>query len=104
MQTDVCALLQSWCDALLQYQIKNTGDPQLDGALLCPACQTIHGRCGELVYPLMTLCDRLGRQEYLDAARKLFDWSESLFCSDGAMLNDGQSMWKGIVRGHVISK
>lgn len=103
MQTDVCALLQSWCDALLKYQIKDTGDPQLDGALLCPACQTIHGRCGELVYPLLTLCDRLGRQEYLEAARKLFDWSGSLFCSDGAMLNDGQSMWKGITVFAAVS-
>lgn len=96
MKTDVCDLLKLWCDTLLAHQLQGTGSPALDGALLCPACQTIHGRCGELVYPLLTLADRLGDDRYLNAARRLFAWSESLYCSDGSMVNDGQSMWNGI--------
>jgi len=103
LKTDVCELLQLWCDSLLQHQLHGTGHKTLDGALLCPACQTIHGRCGELVYPLLALADHLNEPRYLDAARRLFDWSESLFCSDGCMVNDGQSMWNGITAFAAIA-
>lgn len=96
MKTDVFELLKTWCDSLIALQIDGTGQPALDGAILCPACQTVHGRCGELVYPLLALADRTGQPRYLTAARRLFDWSESLLCSDGSMYNDGQSAWNGI--------
>ena len=42
------------------------------------------------------LADRTGEARYLDAARKLFEWSESLACDDGSIYNDGQSAWRGI--------
>lgn len=103
MATDVSDLLTRWCDALLATQVAGTGQCALDGALLCPACQTIHGRCGELVYPLLTLADRTGEERYLLAARRLFDWSESLLCSDGSMRNDAQSMWSGITAFAAIA-
>lgn len=96
MPTDVFELLKTWCDSLLACQITGTGRPTLDGALLCPACQTVHGRCGELVYPLLTLARHTGEQRYHTAALRLFDWSESLVAADGAIVNDGQSDWKGI--------
>ena len=32
------ALLRRWCDAMLKYQLHDTGDTRLDGGLLCPAC------------------------------------------------------------------
>ncbi len=89
------SLLKQWCDALLEYRVEKL-HPRLDGALLCPACQVVHGRCGELVYPLLCLADRTGEARYLDAARKLFEWSESLACDDGSIYNDGQSAWRGI--------
>ena len=78
------SLLKQWCDALLEYRVEKL-HPRLDGALLCPACQVVHGRCGELVYPLLCLADRTGEARYLDAARKLFEWSESLACDDGSI-------------------
>ena len=31
------ALLRRWCDAMLKYQLHDTGDTRLDGGLLCPA-------------------------------------------------------------------
>lgn len=96
MPTDAFELLKTWCDSLLTCQISGTGQPALDGALLCPACQTIHGRCGELVYPLLALARRTGESRYRTAALRLFAWSESLLAADGAMVNDGQSGWKGI--------
>ena len=39
-------LLQTWCDGLLAHQSTNP-DPALRGALLCPACAIVHGRCGD---------------------------------------------------------
>ena len=73
MKTVAFELLQTWCDSLLELQISGTGQSTLDGALLCPACHTIHGRCGELVYPLLTLAKHTGKENYLTAAQKLFD-------------------------------
>lgn len=103
MKTVAFELLQTWCDSLLKLQINGTGQSALDGALLCPACHTIHGRCGELVYPLLMLAKHTGKENYLTAAQKLFDWSESLLCSDGSMYNDGQSAWNGITAFAAVS-
>ena len=89
------SLLKQWCDALLACRVE-LPHPRLHGALLCPACQVVHGRCGELVYPLLCLADHTGEPKYLDAARGLFAWSESLVCDDGSIYNDGQSAWRGI--------
>lgn len=89
------SLLKQWCDALLACRVENI-HLRLDGALLCPACQVVHGRCGELVYPLLTLAAHTGDMRYRDAAQELFTWSESLVCDDGSIYNDGQSAWRGI--------
>ena len=89
------SLLKQWCDALLACRV-TLPHPRLRGALLCPACQVVHGRCGELVYPLLCLADHTGAPKYTDAARQLFTWSESLVCDDGSIYNDGQSAWRGI--------
>src|ERR1700743_346487 len=45
-------LLETWCDGLLAHQETTIHDPALRGALLCPACAIIHGRCGDAGYPL----------------------------------------------------
>ena len=90
------SLLKEWMDALLEYQLGNPKHPHLHGALLCPACQIIHGRCADAVYPLLTLADYTGEEKYLIAARNLFDWNASLLCEDGSMYNDGQHEWRGI--------
>lgn len=90
------SLLKEWMDAMLEYQLDNPKHPHLHGALLCPACQIIHGRCADAVYPLMALADYTGEEKYLTAARRLFDWNASLVCEDGGMYNDAQSTWQGI--------
>lgn len=89
-------LLKQWCDELLKLQLHDTGCRELDGAIICPACQIVHGRCHDLIYPLMYLADNTGEEKYLEAARRLFDWSESLVTDDGGLYNDAQSPWQGI--------
>ena len=44
------ALPRRWCDAMLKYQLHDTGDTRLDGGLLCPACIRVHGRAGSLTF------------------------------------------------------
>lgn len=48
------ALLRRWCDAMLKYQLHDTGDTRLDGGLLCPACMRVHGRSADAILPLVT--------------------------------------------------
>jgi len=89
--------LQSWCDGLLAHQITNT-DPALNGALLCPACAMIHGRCGDAVYPLLRVAHTTGQAKYLHAAIAVHEWSErNVSREDGSWVNDVTlSTWKGI--------
>ena len=46
-------------DAMLEYQMDDPKHPQLHGAVLCPACHVIHGRCADAVYPLLALAQVL---------------------------------------------
>lgn len=46
-------LLRDWCDGMLKVQIYNPADPAEHGALACPACGSIHGRCMDAVYPFL---------------------------------------------------
>ena len=96
-------LLREWMDALLSYTLSDPKHPSLDGAMLCPACTMIHGRCHEAVYPLMFLAEDTGEQKYLDAARKLFRWSSYMLCDDGSLYNDSQSAWNGTTVFAAIS-
>ena len=58
----ILSLLENWGDALTGLQIDMPEREELDGAILCPACKTIHGRCHEAVYPLLTLYERTGKK------------------------------------------
>ena len=87
-------LLEDWCGALL-LQADAPGTPALDGAIRCPACGRVHGRCHEAVYPLLYMAKTTGREAYLTAAKRLFCWSETLLQPDGSLLNDPESSWKG---------
>ncbi len=89
-------LLKTWLDALLEYRIDDPRHPTLDGALLCPACSVIHGRCHDAIYPFLCMAELSGDEKYLDAARGLFQWSEYMLCDDGSLYNDSQSEWNGI--------
>lgn len=89
-------LLRSWCDAMLRYQLHDTGDARLDGGLLCPACMRVHGRSADAILPLVTQWQTDGDERCLHAAEKLFVWSANMFRPDGSMNNDTNSNWNGI--------
>ncbi len=74
---DLCAdLLKEWCDGMIRHQIIDPDDPAMHGALACPACEHIHGRCMDAVYPFLHMADRTGDPGYLDAAIRVMDWAE----------------------------
>jgi hypothetical protein len=97
-------LLEIWCDGLLAHQSSNP-DPALRGALLCPACAIIHGRCGDAVYPLLRMAHSTGKAKYLEAALLVHEWSEQQVSrGDGSWINDVTlSSWQGITVFHSIA-
>ena len=96
-------LLETWCRSLLRLQIRGTGDPRLDGAILCPACGRIHGRCGEAAYPFLKMASLRGGEPWLAAARMAFQWSErNLLQPDGSLFNDLDVDWKGTTVFYAI--
>ena len=90
-------LLKNWCDRLLSYELREIDTPYLKGALACPACGLIHGRCADLVFPLTLLYAETGNEKYLAAAKHLIEWSEyNILCDDGTYRNDLGNPWRGI--------
>ncbi len=90
-------LLKTWCDTLIDLQYKDESDPKLYGSLRCPACNDIHGRCADAMYPMMVLYRHTGDAKYLNAAKRLFCWVETnVRCPDGSYMNDPKNNWKGI--------
>ncbi|MGD0444381.1 MAG: hypothetical protein ABSA39_10635 [Edaphobacter sp.] len=98
-------LLQTWCDGLLAHQEAAIQDPALRGALHCPACAIIHGRCGDAVYPLLRVAHTTGQAKYLEAALLVHEWSEQQVSrADGSWINDVTlSSWQGITVFHAIA-
>ena len=98
-------LLQTWCDGLLAHQETSIQNPPLHGALLCPACALIHGRCGDAVYPLLHMAHTTGNEKYLRSALLVHDWSEQQVSrADGSWINDVTlSSWQGITVFHAIA-
>lgn len=89
-------LLKDWCDGMLARQINEPNNPIHDGALACPSCEHIHGRCWEAVYPFLHLAKTTGEQKYLTAAIRLFDWSSNVSGPDGRWTNDlDPKSWHG---------
>lgn len=103
LQSKTLHLLQAWCDELIHLQISMPGNADFDGAILCPACKLIHGRCHDAIYPLMYMADATGETRYLDAAKKLFRWGENMLCDDGSLYNDAQAAWNGITVFNAVS-
>jgi len=98
-------LLQTWCDGLLARQQTAIHEPALYGGLLCPACALIHGRCGDAVYPLLRMARTTGDSKYVQAALRVYEWSEKQVSRpDGSWVNDVTlSQWKGITVFHAIA-
>ena len=111
-------LLTTWCDSMIRDQINEPTNSVTHGALYCHACQDIHGRCSDAIYPFMYLADKTGDQKYLNAAIKLMDWSVNVDGPDGSWTNDiDPKSWNGITvfgaialgealhhHGHLLSK
>ena len=90
-------LLKEWLDALINLQISGTNNSRLDGAVLCPACCTIHGRCGDAIYPLVYMYSVTGDEKYINSADALFEWTEANMIVAGGGYNNGvKSNWTGI--------
>ncbi|WP_448248783.1 hypothetical protein [Thalassotalea agariperforans] len=112
-------LLKDWCDGMLKVQINQPENPQVHGALDCPACTHIHGRCMDAVYPFLYMADITGDKKYTQAAILVMDWAEqNVSQPDGSwtVIPDPKS-WKGITifgaialaealhyHGHVLSE
>lgn len=106
-------LLIEWCQKLASLQILNTGSARLDGAILCPACGKIHGRCVEAMYPFLRMAEeeenngsegwKKRQKDWIERAEKLFFWAESTVSQDdGSLLNDIDSGWTGITVFYTI--
>lgn len=96
-------LLEDWCLALRNLQVRGTGNPRLDGGILCPACGRIHGRCWEAMYPFLHMAKVSGDESWIQAAQELFEWAEHVVSQpDGSYLNDLDSDWKGTTVFNVI--
>lgn len=90
-------LLRDWCDGMLKVQIHNPENPALHGALGCPSCDFIHGRCMDAVYPFLHMAKVTGQKKYLDAGIAVFEWSKNVSHDDGSwtVIADPKT-WKGI--------
>lgn len=98
------SLLEDWCRGLRRLQVRDTGDPRLDGAILCPACGRIHGRCGEAAYPFLKMASlSQDKEPWISAARQVLQWEEhNLRQPDGSLLNDLDVDWKGTTVFYTI--
>ena len=92
-------LLSEWCHGLRRLQAKDQGNRESDGAIYCPACHRIHGRCFEAMYPFLYMAhweEPDQKKEWIDAADRLFQWAQANVSQpDGSFLNDTDSEWKG---------
>ncbi|MFC5624797.1 hypothetical protein [Algoriphagus winogradskyi] len=92
----VFSLLKDWCDGMIKVQIINPSDPKVHGLLDCPACETIHGRVSDAVYPFFYMAEATGEKKYLDAGIAVFEWSQNVSQPDGSWTNDvNPNSWNG---------
>lgn len=91
-------LLKEWCDGMLKLQIHNPSNLKEHGALDCPSCSHIHGRCMDAVYPFLYMADVTGDKKYVNAAILVMEWAENnVSQQDGSwtVIRNPKS-WKGI--------
>ena len=93
----VFSLLKDWCNGMLKVQIQKPENPEIHGALDCPACNKIHGRCMDAVYPFMYMADKTGDPKYMNAAIKVMEWSNNVSMPDGSWtVIPNPKSWRGI--------
>ncbi len=97
-------LLKDWCDGMIRVQIIDPENPKLHGMLKCPACDEVHGRCMDAVYPLLYMAKTTGNKKYLDAGIAVMEWSKNVSLPNGAWSNDlDPKSWNGITVFGAIS-
>ncbi len=96
-------LLLKWVASLYSYQLDYT-DSSLNGGILCPSCNRVHGRCGEAILPFLYTYEKTGDEKYLSGAKKLMSWMENVHLHDGSWMNDvNVSGWNGTTVFMAIS-
>ncbi|MRI02402.1 hypothetical protein GH721_17795 [Kriegella sp. EG-1] len=91
-------LVKDWCDGMIRVQINNPSNIEEHGALGCPACSHIHGRCMDAVYPFLYMADTTGDRKYLYAAVGVMDWAENNVSQENGSWTvvPNPKSWKGI--------
>ena len=89
-------LLKDWCDGMIKTQIIKPSDKKVHGVFDCPACEQIHARVMDAVYPFFYMAKETGVQKYLDAGIAAFEWGQNVSREDGAWTNDlDPKSWDG---------
>ena len=97
-------LLKDWCDGLIRTQIMDSNDSKIHGMFDCPACNKVHGRMMDAVYPLLAMAKYTGEQKYLDAGIVVMEWADNVTLPNGGWSNDlNPKSWNGITVFGAIS-
>lgn len=94
----ISGLLKDWSDGMLKVQINNPSNLEEHGALGCPSCAHIHGRCMDAVYPFLYMADTTGDKKYLEGAKLVMLWAENNVSQENGawtVIKNPKS-WKGI--------
>ncbi|UMB54105.1 hypothetical protein MKD41_01185 [Lutibacter sp. A64] len=91
-------LLKDWCDGMINVQINNPANLEEHGALDCPSCSHIHGRCMDAVYPFLYMADKTGDKKYTEAAILVMNWAENNVSQENGAWTviPNPKSWKGI--------
>lgn len=98
-------LLKDWCDGMLNHQINSPSDPSLHGLLDCPACEVVHARCMDAVYPFLYMAKATGDDKYLTAGINVLEWANiNVTLDDGSWTNAlNPKSWNGTTVFGAIS-
>lgn len=94
----ISGLLKDWSDGMLKVQINNPSNLDVHGALGCPSCLHIHGRCMDAVYPFLYMADKTGDPKYIEGAKLVMLWAENNVSQENGawtVIKNPKS-WKGI--------
>ena len=94
----ISGLLKDWCDGMINVQINNPENLEEHGALGCPSCSHIHGRCMDAVYPFLYMADVSGDEKYIKAAKLVMTWAENNVSQENGAWTviPNPKSWKGI--------
>ena len=97
-------LLLTWCDKIEKLQIKDSTSKGLFGGILCEGCGYIHGRCADVIYPMVTSYKISGDEKFLDCAERVFYWQKNnVRKNNGFNVNDSFNTWLAVTEFYQIS-